>query len=186
MKMERTRNMVFCALFVPLIAIGAYIRIPVPVVPFTVQFLFTMMAGLLLGGKTGAVSVCIYIVMGLLGLPVFAEGGGPAYLLKPSFGYLIGFAAASYVTGTIANQVRDPGYQRLLAANLAGLGIVYGLGLGYYCLISYCYLGNPVGLWPLFLYGFVFAVPGDAVLCVIGAFLGKRIIPMIHNNKIWR
>ena len=55
MKMERTRNMVFCALFVPLIAIGAYIRIPIPVVPFTVQFLFTMMAGLLLGGKTGAV-----------------------------------------------------------------------------------------------------------------------------------
>ena len=61
-----------CSLFVALIVVGAFIKIPVPVVPFTLQLLFTMMAGLLLGGKLGAVSVGVYILMGLLGLPIFA------------------------------------------------------------------------------------------------------------------
>lgn len=54
----------------------------------------------------GRASVCIYIVLGLMGLPVFAEGGGLAYVLKPSFGYIIGFAIASYVTD--ASQTKPP------------------------------------------------------------------------------
>ena len=182
MKTENTRNLIFCALFAALIAVGAWIKIPVPVVPFTLQLLFTMLAGLLLGGKLGAVSVCLYIAMGLMGLPVFAAGGGPSYVLNPSFGYIVGFALASYVTGTVANRVPRPGYGRLLAANLIGLGIVYLLGMAYYYLLSNFYLGKPIGLWPLFLYCFLLAVPGDIVLCVLAAVLGKRLIPIVRKN----
>ena len=182
MNIQRTKNLILSALFVALIAVGAFIRIPIPVVPFTLQFLFTMLAGLLLGGKFGALSVGIYIGMGLLGLPVFAEGGGFAYLLKPSFGYIIGFAVAAYVTGTIANQVTAPGYKRLLVANFIGLGIVYLFGMTYYYLISDFYLGTPIGLWPLFLYCFLLAVPGDIVLCILGAVLGKRLIPLMKRS----
>ena len=135
--MKKTKNLVMCSLFVALMVVGAFIKIPVPVVPFTLQLLFTMMAGLLLGGKLGAVSVGVYILMGLLGLPIFAEGGGFAYVLKPSFGYIIGFAVASYVTGMIANRVPDPSYKRLLAANFIGLGIVYLFGMVYYYFLMY-------------------------------------------------
>ncbi len=181
MKIKRTRNLILCALFVALIAVGAFIRIPVPVVPFTLQFLFTMLAGLLLGPRLGAASVGIYIVLGLVGLPVFAEGGGFSYIFKPSFGYIIGFAVAAYVTGAIANRVARPGYKRLLAANFLGLFIVYAFGMVYYYLISDLYLGTPIGLWPLFLYCFILAVPGDILLCVLGAILGKRLIPIIKN-----
>ena len=184
MQKNKTQNLVLCSLFVALIAAGAFIKIPVPVVPFTLQFLFTMMAGLLLGGKLGAVSVGAYILIGLLGLPVFAEGGGPAYILKPSFGYIIGFAAASYVTGVIANRVPNPTYRRLLAANFIGLGIVYLFGMVYYYLMSNLYLGNPIGLWPLFLYCFILAVPGDILLCVLRAYLGKRMIPMMRSGRM--
>ena len=173
-----------CSLFVALIVVGAFIKIPIPVVPFTLQLLFTMMAGLLLGGKLGAASVGIYILMVLLGLPVFAEGGGFSYVLKPSFGYIIGFAVASYVTGIIANKVPNPSYKRLFAANFAGLGIVYLFGMVYYYFMSNFYLGNPIGLWPLFLYCFILAVPGDIVLCILGASLGKRMIPLIRNNRM--
>ena len=173
-----------CSFFVTLICAGAFIKIPVPVVPFTLQFLFTMMAGLLLGGKLGAASVGVYILMGLCGLPVFAEGGGFSYIFKPSFGYIIGFAAASYVTGVIANQVRNPGYKRLLAANFIGLFIVYIFGMAYYYLMSNFYLGSPIGLWPLFLYCFILAVPGDILLCILGAFLGKRMIPVIRSSRM--
>lgn len=184
MRKEKTKNMVLCAMFVSLISAGAWIRIPVPVVPFTLQFLFTTLAGLLLGGERGAMAVGIYMIMGLLGLPVFSEGGGPGYLLRPSFGYLIGFGVGAYVTGKIANQVSRPGYKRLLAANFAGLGIVYFFGMLYYYLISKLYLGSPIGLWPLFLYGFILAVPGDMVLCLAGAVLGKRLIPLIKSNRM--
>lgn len=184
MQTEKTRNLILCSLFVALIVVGAFIKIPIPVVPFTLQFLFTMMAGLLLGGKLGAVSVGIYIAMGLLGLPVFAEGGGFSYVLKPSFGYIIGFAVASYVTGVIANKVPNPSYKRLYAANFIGLGIVYLFGMTYYYLISNIYLGNPIGLWPLFLYCFILAVPGDIVLCILATILGKRLIPIIKTNRM--
>lgn len=181
---EKTKYMVLCSLFVALIAVGAFIKIPIPVVPFTLQFLFTMLAGLILGGKYGALSVCAYIVMGLMGLPVFTEGGGIFYVLKPSFGYIIGFAVGAYVTGKIANQVSNPGYPRLLTANFIGLGIVYLFGMVYYYLISNFYLESPIGIWTLFLYCFLLAVPGDIVLCFLGAVLGKRLIPLIKTNRM--
>lgn len=181
---ERIKNMTLCGLFVALIAAGAFIKIPVPVVPFTLQFLFTMLAGLLLGGKRGFMAVGIYIILGLAGLPIFSEGGGIAYVFKPSFGYIIGFAVGAFVTGTIANKKHSPGYGRLLAANFIGLGIVYAFGMIYYYIISNYFLGTPIGLWPLFLYCFILAVPGDIVLCIVGALLGKRLIPMIKAEKI--
>lgn len=184
MSSTKTRDMILCALFVALITAGAFIKIPVPVVPFTLQFLFTMMAGLLLGGKWGFRAVLIYICLGLCGLPVFAQGGGLAYVFQPTFGYIIGFAAGAYVTGTLANRSARPDYKRLLGANFIGLGIVYFCGMVYYYLISKYYLNSPIGLLPLFLYCFILAVPGDIALCVIGAILGKRLIPVIQTERI--
>lgn len=75
-----TQDMVLCGVFTTLITAGAFIKVPVPVLPFTLQFLFTMLAGLLLGGRKGALSVFVYILLGLVGLPVFAEGGGFWYI----------------------------------------------------------------------------------------------------------
>ena len=184
MKNNKTKNLILCALFVALIAVGAFIKIPVPVVPFTLQFLFTMLAGLLLGGKWGCVSVCVYIAMGLLGLPVFTEGGGFGYVLKPSFGYIIGFAVAAYVTGVIANKVSKPSYKRLLSATFIGLAIVYIFGMVYYYIISNFFIGAPIGLWPLFLYCFILAVPGDILLCILGSVIAKRMIPLMKKNRV--
>ena len=61
-------------IFTALIAVGAFIRIPVPVCPFTLQLLFTTLAGLLLGSRRGAGAVLVYLALGLAGVPVFTEG----------------------------------------------------------------------------------------------------------------
>lgn len=180
--MNRTKSLVLMSLFAALIAAGAFIKVPVPVVPFTLQFLFTTLAGILLGGKYGGLSVLCYIALGLIGLPIFAGGGGIAYVLQPTFGYLIGFCVGTYVTGVIANRVPAPSVKRLVAANFAGLLIVYTFGMVYYWLIYQFYIGTGIGFWTLLLYCFVLAVPGDLVLCVVAAMLGKRLMPILKKG----
>jgi biotin transport system substrate-specific component len=178
-KKMTTKKLILCGLFTALIAVGAFIKIPIPVLPFTLQFLFTMMAGLLLGGEMGAYSVFMYILLGLIGLPIFTEGGGLGYIFKPTFGYIIGFCIASYVTGKIANEKSNPTYTRILSANFIGLAIVYSLGIIYYYIICNFVINTPIGVWPLFLYCFILAVPGDILLCILSALLYKRLIPAI-------
>ena len=180
-KRIKTSDMVMCALFTALIAAGAFIKIPVPVVPFTLQFLFTMLAGLLLGGKLGALSVVVYMVLGLAGLPIFSEGGGIGYIFKPSFGYIIGFAAASFVTGYMTEKAGGLHMGRILAANFTGLAIVYSVGMVYYYLICNYVIDTPIGLWPLILYCVILAVPGDICLCFLAAFIAKRLKPVISH-----
>ena len=65
--------MVLCGIFAALIGIGAFIQIPIPIIPLTMQDLFVMLAGILLGAKFGALSVFIYMFIGLLGFPVFTR-----------------------------------------------------------------------------------------------------------------
>ncbi len=180
----RTRQMVMCGLFVALIALGAFIKIPLPLVPVTLQVLFTMMAGLLLGPRLGALSVIGYLVLGLAGLPIFTMGGGPSYVLQPTFGYLIGFALGAFVTGKIAYGVERPGFKRLLVANLLGLALVYVCGMVYYFLMSMFYLGNPIGLWPLLVSFCFISAPGDILLCILAAMLAKRMIPVMKREGI--
>ena len=168
-----------CAVFTALTAVGAFIKIPIPYMEFTLQFLFTTLAGLLLGGKYGAASVGAYVALGLIGLPIFAEGGGLFYVLKPSFGYLIGFILGTYVTGKIANAVTAPSFKRLLAANFAGLLVVYALGIAYFYIASNLWIeGGAISFAMVMWYCFVLAVPGDILLCVLAAVLGKRLIPL--------
>ncbi len=175
----KAQKLVYCGIFTSLIAVGAFLKIPVPVVPFTLQFLFTMLGGLLLGGRLGAVSVGVYVFLGLAGLPVFSEGGGIWYILKPSFGYIIGFGVAAYVTGKMAERMKKRTVAGYLAANFTGLAIVYGMGMVYYYIICNFVIHTPIGVWPLFLYCFLLAVPGDICLCVLAAFLAKRLRPVI-------
>lgn len=176
-----TQDMVLGGVFTTLIAVGAFIKVPVPVVPFTLQFLFTMLAGLLLGGKKGAMSVGVYILLGLVGLPIFAEGGGFWYLLKPSFGYLLGFMLAAYVTGRMVERKRRLSTGWVMAVNFLGLFIVYAAGMIYYYVICNYVIDTPIALGPLFLYCFVLAVPGDICLCILAAILTVRVKPVFDR-----
>ena len=85
-KKVNVRNLSLMALFAALTAVGAFITIPVPPVPFSLQIFFAILAGALLGSRQGAMSIVIYLLLGLCGLPVFTKGAGLSYLLQPTFG----------------------------------------------------------------------------------------------------
>lgn len=179
----KTKDLALVALFTALTAAGAFIRIPIPVMPFTLQFLFTTLAGLLLGGKLGAISVLCYLILGLIGLPIFTGGGGVFYVLQPTFGYLVGFLVGTFFTGVVARKVESPSFLRLLAACFLGLLIVYVLGIAYYWVICTFYTQTGIGIKALFLYCFVLAVPGDIFLCFLSAIVAKRLIPVLCKRK---
>lgn len=182
-KTIKTTDMVLCAMFASLIAVGAFIRIPIPYVPFTLQLFFTTLAGLLLGPKLGAASSLVYMITGLIGIPIFTEGGGPGYIFKPSFGYIIGFVIGSFVTGMIASKAARPSFKRLLTASLAGLVIVYAIGMIYCFLITNFYLGTDMSVKTVFLYCFLFIIPGDLALTFLASFLSQRLIPILNRER---
>ena len=90
------RDMTLIAMFTALSAVGAFIKIPTPIVPFTLQIVFTCLAGLILGKNKGGLSVALYVLLGLFGLPIFTKGGGFNYVFETTFGYLIGFAIGNW------------------------------------------------------------------------------------------
>ena len=126
-----TRELTMTALFVTLITVGAFIRIPLPNWPFTLQILFTTLAGIILGSRLGAVSVGIYIILGLIGVPVFTSGGGPGYILQPTFGYLVGFMVGAYVVGRFSEASPNHSFKQLLIGSILNLLVVYGFGMVY-------------------------------------------------------
>lgn len=177
-------GLIISALFTALIVIGSFIKIPAPVVPFTLQFLFTNLAGLLLGKKFGSLSVGVYIVTGLLGIPVFTSGGGIGYIFSPTFGYLIGFFAGTYAAGKIVEDSKNKDVKTMLVASFVNLVIVYAFGMVYYYFIANFYLGTPLGVGTLFIYCFVLVVPGDILLCFLAAILAKRVRPILNRRRI--
>ena len=98
------RQMVLGALMAALMAVGAYIAIPVGPVPIVLQNMFVMLAGLILGPWWGAASVGIYLMAGVLGMPVFSGGGaGLGQFMGPTGGYLIAYLPAVIVIGIVSN-----------------------------------------------------------------------------------
>lgn len=179
MKSVSAKTLALCGLFAALCAVGAFLRIPVPYVPFTLQTMFVAMAGLLLGPKLGAASAGAYVLLGLLGLPIFTQGGGPAYVLQPTFGYLIGFILSAWLVGFLGRRAETLG--KLYAAALWGLLPVYGLGLIYlYCVMAF-YLQTPMELGNLLVTGFLLTLPGDVITLLLSALLCARLRPALRR-----
>lgn len=163
----RTKELVRCALFAALTAAGALIRVPVGGLIYTLQFLFTALAGLLLGAKWGALSQLLYVALGLFGLPLFGGGGGVLYVLQPTCGFVLALPLSAWVIGRLRT--------RAVPACLAGLAVVYAVGLLYLALILNVYLGRDIALWPLMAAYVLPYLPGDALKIFACALLCKRL-----------
>ncbi|MEM0995880.1 MAG: biotin transporter BioY [Bacteroidota bacterium] len=116
-------------IFALLMAVGAQVELPLGPVPFILSDFFVLLAGLVLGPRLGGLSTLLYLTVGILGVPVFADGGaGLTHLAGPTGGYLIGYFAASVVVGVIAFW-RKPVLVRDALATLSGQTVIFAFGL---------------------------------------------------------
>lgn len=121
--------MVLAALFAALTAVGSYIAIPIGPVPIVLANFFIMMAGLLLGRKWAPISIGIYLLLGVVGLPVFSGGAsGPAALAGPTGGFLIGYVVTAFIIAIISRS-ENPSIKKDIPAVLAGIVVLYLLGV---------------------------------------------------------
>ena len=178
--MNRTRNLIITALFAAMTAVGAFLRIPTPVSSFTLQTFFTAMAGVLLGTKRGAASQLIYVLLGLVGLPVFIHGGGPGALLEPTGGFLLGMVAMAWVTGRMVEK-RGSGFGTICMACCAGMLAMYVIGLPYMHLILTAYLHQDWTVGQTLFSGMVLFLPWDGIKILLTAALCTRIRPVLSH-----
>ena len=162
-----TKSIVLCSLFSALVCIGAFIKVPLPPVPFTMQWFFVAMAGLILGSKLGFTSVAMYIFIGLAGLPVFTKGGGIGYVFQPTFGYII-------------SEKREKNFLNFFVSNLIGLSLVYLIGFIYLYFIMTNVLGKDVELFKLLKSAVIIFIPTDILSVILSAKVASRIYKVIR------
>lgn len=169
----KTKKLAQAAVMAALTAVGAFLRFPLGALSFTLQDMFTVMAGVLLGWKWGAASQAVYVALGLLGLPIFTQGGGLGYVFQPSFGFLLGLIPAAAVTGALAGEGGKPG--RVVPACLAGLAVMYLIGVPYMGMIQNLYLGKGLSVWTIVKTGLLIYLPGDALKVAVVALVSPAL-----------
>ena len=178
--MTATRQITLCALFAALIAIGTYIKIPTPLLPLTFQTLFVVLSGLVLGRKYGALSVCVYVIAGVIGLPVFTGSA-----LNPTFGYIVGFIPGAWLAGYIAEKFR-PYFWTWVLGGAAGIAVIYAVGIPYYYVMSKYYIGNELGAKTLLMYFVLMPIPGDVAKSILAGLIVKRLSVFFPESFTWR
>jgi biotin transport system substrate-specific component len=171
--------------FTVLMIISAQIRIPVSVIVITLQLTVAILSGLLLGARLGFLSQVLYILMGLMGLPVFAGGGGIGYVTVISFGYIIGFAFCALVGGYLADQMDKRAtntkgfahYLGIVGISLVSLFVCYLFGMTYMYLLTNFYTGSAVSKMGInaILMANLLPLAKDVVLCLLASELARRL-----------
>lgn len=183
----RTQDVIYCGLFAALMTVGAFIKITLPIgffeVTISLQVFFALLAGFLLGARNGFVAVLSYLIIGLIGIPVFAHGGGLGYLLRPTFGFLIGFAFAALFTGILSSREGKLSLPKLAIAALVGEMAYYACGLIYYFIMFNFVLSDTdgIGIAQLFSVWFLSTVIPDTVICMLAAVLAYRLVPIMRK-----
>ncbi len=169
----KTTDLVYIAIFAALMAVCSWISIPM-VVPFTLQTLGVFLAVGILGGKRGTIAVLVYILLGAVGLPVFANfKGGPGALLGTTGGYIIGFLFTALVMWAMERIPWKKGVVRIVSM-LVGLFVCYAFGTAWF-LFLYARQTGPIGLGAALLLCVVpFLIP-DVAKIVAAYFLSNRL-----------
>lgn len=160
----KTKEMIKVAIFPALIAATIGISIPLTGAPITLQTLFVILAGLLLGANLGLTSMILYLILGLIGIPIFAGfSSGFGIIFGPTGGFLIAFPIAAFVAGYVRSK-----YNNYTIAAVAATLVVYIIGAPWMSL----YLGWSV--WATLTFLTVY-IPGDIIKIIAAVIIAKRL-----------
>jgi biotin transport system substrate-specific component len=170
------------ALMAAVTAVAAQISVPLFAVPFTLQVLAVILSGLLLGPRYGALSQAIYLLVGAVGVPVFAQfSGGLAVILGPTGGYLVSYPAAAAVAGLAARAARDASRRRALSYSFlwgcAGLAVTYAFGATWLSVVTDLPLAVAVAQ------GVLIFVPFDLIKVALAALVAVATAPAIAPSR---
>ena len=178
MPIEKLRWIVLASLMAALTAVGAYIHVPIGPVPIVLSTLFVLLSGLLLGSRWGLTSMGLYLLVGAIGMPVFAGGkGGFAHFFGPTGGYLLGYLVAAWITGFISKRSQDLLILDFFAV-LVGSLVIYGVGVPWLRMITQM-------SWPkTLMVGMVPFLIGDAIKAAVAVALARSVRPILKRQLI--
>ena len=166
-----TKNIILCALFAALTAILSQISIPLPFtpVPINLAMVSVFIAGGLLGAKVGGISQLVYVIIGAIGVPVFANfTGGFGIVVGPTGGYIVGYVIATIVVGVIVKRLGDSLYSYTVAMAVGIFGC-YFVGTAWFMHLT------QNGLIEALLMCVVPFLIGDILKIILSAFLVKKL-----------
>lgn len=172
----KIKKLILSSLFTCLIIIGAYISIPLPFtpIPFTLQLLFVLLSGIFLGPFYGSLSTIIYILIGILGFPVFSGGnGGISYLFGKTGGFLFGFVIASFIAGYICK----------LSKKLLPIAIISGVFFIHLCGVLYLSKILSIDVYKSFIIASLPFIPIDLIKGVLTYIIS---VSLLKNREIRR
>lgn len=175
MKKSSTQNLVMCAVCAAVICVLSPISVPIGPVPISLATFAVMLSGALLGAKWGTIATAIYLLLGCIGVPVFAGySAGVACLAGATGGYLIGYLPLAFLGGFIYDKFgRNRGGAAKIAAMVIGMivgtAVLYVLGTAWFCLVT----GTGV-IAALALCVTPFLV-GDAVKMIVVAIIAPQV-----------
>jgi len=194
----KLRYLIICSLFTALIAVGAFIRIPTATIPFTLQVFFVILTGLILPPKLAAIPPAVYMALGLIGVPIFAKGGGFAYVLEPSFGYIAGFILLSFLISLLVRKhllaliAKNPEQKRVVSIikitvySLVSIAALYAVGITYMYLILNFYVGSSTALGPLIASSTGLFIVFDIIKAVAAAAISAPVLRRMPSGILPR
>ncbi len=180
-----TQELVLAAMFTALMCIVTIlVRVfqPVVILPFSLQPFIMLLAACLLSPGGAAMSMLAYLALGLMGIPVFSAPpyGGPAYILLPSFGFILGFPVAAWVQ---AKLIKRANLANFIWAGSIGVLVYYLIGLPYMYAILNFYVGKAMDVLTLLKIGFLPFITFDLIKIAIASWLAVQLIRRLNLEK---
>lgn len=167
------------------LVIASQISLPIGPIPITLQSLAVLVIGYLLTPRNAMMATLLFLILGLIGLPVFTGfSGGVQSVLTPSFGFVISFIPASYFQAKYMQNKKDPLLKDFAVAGLINMIIMYVIGLGYMAVILNIFLDSNINLGGILLGGLIPFIPGDLLKFSVSISLSKRLRPISLKGKL--